>query len=167
MFKIFSRKLIPVFQKWSMNETIKWDYCLCISTAKNYVQMHISFQGSVLFLYTSTYTQPVNPKGNQHWIFLGRTDAEAEAQTLWSPSAKSWLTGKDLNAGKDWGQEKKAMGDEMVGWHHQLNGNESEQTQGDSEGQWSLACCSPWGHTELDMTERLNNSKNAHNTQSL
>ena len=150
-----------------MNETIKWDYWLCISTAKNSVQMHISFQGSVLFLYTSTYTQPVNPKGNQHWVFIGRTDAEAEAQILRSPGTKSWLTGKDLDAGKDWGQEeKKATEDEMVGWHHQLNGHEFEQTQGDSQGQWSLVCRSPWGHKELDTTERLN-SNNAHNTQSL
>ena len=167
MFKIFSRKLIPVFQKWSMNETIKWDYCLFISTVKNSVQMHISFQGPVLFLYTSTYTQPVNPKRNQHWIFIGRTDAEAEAEILWLPGTKSWLTGKDLDAGKDWGQEeKKATEDETVGWHHQLNGHEFEQTRGDSQGQCSLACCSPWGHKELDMTERLNNN-NAHNTQSL
>ena len=86
--------------------------------------------------------QLVSPKGNQTWIFIGRTDAEAEAPTLWPPDIKSQLTGKDPDAGKDWGQKKK---DEMVGWHHQLNGHEFEQTLGDGEGQGSLACCGPWG----------------------
>ena len=81
-----------------------------------------------------------------------RTDAEAEAPILWPPDVKSQLTGKDLDAGKDWGQEEKgATEDEMVGWHHQPNGHESEQAPGDSEGQGSVAC--PWGHKELDTTE--------------
>ena len=80
--------------------------------------------------------QPVHPKGNQPWIFIGRTDAEVEALILWSPDAKSQLTGKDPDAGKDWGQEEKwATEDEMVGWHHQLNGHECEQTLGENEGQ--------------------------------
>ena len=97
--------------------------------------------------------KPVNPKGNQPWIFIGRTDAEAEAPILWPPDAKSQLTGKDSNAGKDWGQEKKGMiEDEMVGWHHLLNGSEFKQTPGDSEGQGSRACSSPWGCKELDTT---------------
>ena len=91
----------------------------------------------------------VDPKGNQPWIFIGKTDAEAEAPILWPPDAKSQLAGKDLDAGKDWGQkEKRATEDEMVRWHHQLNGHEFDPTQGDSEGQGSLACCSPWGHKE-------------------
>ena len=99
--------------------------------------------------------KPVNPKGYQPWIFIGRTDTEAPI--LWSPDAKSQLIGKDLDAGKDWGQEeKRATEDEMVGWHHWLTGNEFEQTQKDSKGEGSLVCCSPWGHKELDMTERLN-----------
>ena len=98
----------------------------------------------------------VNPKGNQPWIFTGRTDAEAPI--LWPPDAKSWLIGKDPDAGKDWRQEKRTMKDEMVGWHHQLNGNEFEQTPTDSEGKGSLACCNPWGHKELDMTEWLNSN---------
>ena len=89
---------------------------------------------------------PVHPKGNQSWIFAGRTDAETETPILWPPDAKNWLTGKDPNAGKDWRQEGKGMTeDEMVGWHHRLNGHESEQTQGDGEGQGSLTYCSPWG----------------------
>ena len=96
--------------------------------------------------------EPVNPKGNQPWIFIGRTDAEAPI--LWPPDAKNWLTGKDPDAGKDWRQEEK--GDEMVGWHHWLNGHEFEQTPGVGEGQGSLACCSPRGHKEFDMTEWLN-----------
>ena len=94
----------------------------------------------------------LNPKGNQPWIFIGRTDAEAEAPILWSPDAKNQLTGK-YDAGKDWGQEEKgATEDQMIGWHHQLNGHEFEQTPGDSEGQRSLACCSPWGRKELNTT---------------
>ena len=92
----------------------------------------------------------LNPKGNQSWIFIGRTDAKAKALILWTPDTKSWLTGKDPDAGKDRGQEEKGMTeDEMVGWHHQLNGQEFEQAP---EGQGSLACCSPWGHKESDVT---------------
>ena len=89
--------------------------------------------------------KPVNPKGSQSWIFIGRTDAEAEALILWPPDAKSWLTGKERDAGKDWRQkEKRAAEDEMIGWHHQLTGHKFEKTLGDTEGQRSLACCSPW-----------------------
>ena len=102
--------------------------------------------------------KPVNPKGNQAWIFIGRTDAEAEAPILWPPGAKSWLIGKDPDIGKGWKQEKKGMTeDEMVGWRHWLNGHEFEQTLGNSEGQGSLVCWSPWGHKESDRTEWLNN----------
>ena len=97
--------------------------------------------------------KPVNPKGNQPWIFIGRTDAEAEAPVLWPPDAKSWLIGKDPEAGKDWRQEEKGTTEnEMVGWHHRLNGQEFEQTPGDSEGQGSLVCCSSPSHKNLDMT---------------
>ena len=94
--------------------------------------------------------KPVNLKGNQLWIFMqGLTDAEA--LILWPPDVKSQLIGKDPDAGKDWRQKKKGVTeDEMVREHHQLNGHESEQIPGDSEGQGSLACCSPWGHKELD-----------------
>ena len=89
--------------------------------------------------------QPIDPKGNQSWISIGRTGAEAEAPVLWPPDVKNWLIGKNPDAGKDWGQgEQGATEDEMVGWHHRLNGHEFGQTQGDSEGQGSLACCSLW-----------------------
>ena len=94
-----------------------------------------------------------DPKGNQSWIFIERT--KAEAPILWPPDEKSWLIGKDPDAfiGKDWGQEEKgATEDEVVGWHHQLSGHECEQIPGDSEGQGSLVCCSPWGCKELDRT---------------
>ena len=101
--------------------------------------------------------QPISPKGNQPWILIGRTDAETEAPIHWPPDMKSWLTGKDPDAGKDWRQEEKGVTeDEMVGWHQWLTGHEIEQSPGDSEGQGSLVCCSPWGCKKLDMTERLN-----------
>ena len=88
----------------------------------------------------SKVIKPVHPKGNQPWIFIGRTDVET--LILWPPDAMNWLIGKDPDTGKDWRQEEKGpTEDEMVGWHHQLNGHECEQTLGDSEGQGSLACC--------------------------
>ena len=91
--------------------------------------------------------QPVHPKGDQSWIFIERTDAEAEALILWSPDWKSWLIGKDHDSRKDWGLEEEGVTeDKMVGWHHPLSEREFEQTPGDSEGLGSLACCSPWGH---------------------
>ena len=100
--------------------------------------------------------KPVNPKGNQFWIFIGRTDAEAEAPIFWPPDAKNWLLRKDPDAGKDWRQEEKRMTDEMVGWHHWLNGHEFEQAPRVGDGQGSLACCSPWDRKESDTTEQLN-----------
>jgi len=100
--------------------------------------------------------KPVNPKGNQSWMFIGRTNAEAEAPILWSPDAKSWLIGKDPDAGKDWRQEVKGMTeDELVGWHHRLDGHAFEQAPGVGDGQGNLACWSPWGHKESDRTEWL------------
>ena len=101
--------------------------------------------------------QPVNPKGNQSWIFIGRTDAEAEAPILWLHDGKNWLIGKDPEAEKDWRQEEKGTTEnQMTGWFHRLNGYALEQAPGDGEGQESLACCSPWGCKESDMTEWLN-----------
>ena len=89
--------------------------------------------------------QPVHPKGNQSWIFIGRTDVEAETPILWPSDVKIWLTWKDPDAGKDWRQEEEGMTEnEIVGWHYQLNAHEFEQTPGDSGGLRSLACCSPW-----------------------
>ena len=103
----------------------------------------------------------LNPKGNQPWIFTGRTDAEAKVPILWPPDTRSWLIGKDPDAGKDWEQEEKGMTeDEMVGWHHWLNGHGFEPTPGDSEGQRSLACCGSWGCRESDTTQPLNDNNN-------
>ena len=101
--------------------------------------------------------QRVHPKGNQSWIFIGRTDAEAETPILWPPDVKKWLIGKDSDAGKDWRQKEKGTTEnETVEWHHQLNGHEFEQAPGVGDGQGSLVCCSSCGHKESDMTERLN-----------
>ena len=106
-------------------------------------------------------TKPVNPKGNQPWVFLGRTDAEVETPILWSHDAKSQPIGKDPDSGKDWGQEEKeTIEDEMVGWHYWHNGHEFEQTAGDNEKQGNLECCSPWGQKELNRTEQLNRNNN-------
>ena len=101
--------------------------------------------------------KPVHPKGDQSWIFIGRTDAEAEAPISWPPDAKNWLLRKDPDAGKDWRWEEKGITeDEMVGWHHPLDGNEFKWAPGVGDGQESLACYSPWGCKDLGMTKRLN-----------
>ena len=101
--------------------------------------------------------QPVHPKGNQSWIFIWRTYAEAETPILWPLDVKNWLTRKDPETGKDWRQEEKGTTeDEMVGWHHQLNGHEFEQALRVRDGQGHLACCSCWGLKESDMTQWLN-----------
>ena len=100
--------------------------------------------------------QLIHPK-DQSWVFIGRTDAKAETPVLWPLHVKSWLIGKDSDAGRDWGQEEKGTTeDEMAGWHHRLDRHESEWTPGDGDGQGGLACCGPWGHKELDTTEQLN-----------
>ena len=99
--------------------------------------------------------QPFHSKGDQSWVFIGRTDVETPI--FWSPDVKNWLIGKDPDAGEDWRQEEKGTTeDEMVGWHHRLNGREFEWTPGVGDRQGSLACCSPWGRKESDTTERLN-----------
>ena len=101
--------------------------------------------------------QPVHPKGDQSWVFFGRTDAEAETPILWPPDAKSWLIRKDPDAGKDWRQGEKGMTeDEMVGWHHRLNGHGFGWTPGARDGQGGLACCSSWDLKKSDTTEQLN-----------
>ena len=101
--------------------------------------------------------QPVHSKGDQSWVFFGRNYAKAETPILWLPHAKSWLIGKDRDAGRDWGQEEKGtIGDEMAGCYHRLNGHEFGWTLGVGNGQGGLLCCDPWGHKESDMTERLN-----------
>ena len=101
--------------------------------------------------------KPVNPKGNQSWIFIGRTDAEAETPLLWPLDAKNWLIWKDPDAGKDWGQEEMGTTEEeMVGWRHQLNGHGFVWTLGVGDEQRGLVCCGSWGHKESDTTERPN-----------
>ena len=100
---------------------------------------------------------PVHFKGDQPWVFFGRSDGKAETPVLWPPHAKSWLIGKDSDAGRDWGQEEKGKTeDEMAEWHHSLDGRESGWTLGDGDGQGGLACWDSWGRKESDTTERLN-----------
>ena len=104
--------------------------------------------------------KPVSSKENQVLIFIGRTDAEAEALIFWPPEPKNWLMWKDPDAGKDWRQEQKGTTeDEVVAWHHRLNGHEFEQALGDGDGQGSLVCFSPWGCKESDMTEQLKTNR--------
>ena len=106
--------------------------------------------------------QPVHSEGDQPWDYFGRNDAKAETPVLWPPHAKSWLIGKDSDAGKDWGQEEKGVTeDEMAGWHHRLDGCESEWTPGVGDGQGGLVCCDSWGRKESDTTERLNWTEHA------
>ena len=107
--------------------------------------------------------QQVHPKGHQSWVFFGRTDAEAETPILWAPHAKSWLIGKEPDAGRDWGQLEKGMTeDEMAGWHHGLAGSGSEWTLGDGDEQGGLAYCDSWGRKESDTTELNWTEKQAH-----
>ena len=104
--------------------------------------------------------QPVHSEGDQSWDFFGRNDAKAETPVLWPPHVKNWLIGKDSDAGRDWGQEEKGTTeDEMAGWHHWLNGRESEWTPGVGDGQGGLACCDSWDCKESDTTEWLNWTK--------
>ena len=101
--------------------------------------------------------QPVHSKGDQSWVLIGRNDVKAETSILWPPDVKSWLIGKDSDAGRDWRQEEKGKTeDEMARRHHRLDGRESEWTSGVGDGQGGLVCCDSWGHKESDMTERLN-----------
>ena len=101
--------------------------------------------------------QPVYPKGDQFWVLIRRADAEAETPILWPPHAKNWLTGKDPDAGRDWGQEEKGTTeDEMAGWHHRLDAQEFGWTLRVGDGQGGLVCWALWGHKESDTTERLN-----------
>ena len=102
-------------------------------------------------------SQPVHPKGDQSWVFIGRTDAEAETPILWLPDVKSWLIGKDPDAGRDWGQEEKGTTeDEMVGWHHRLSGHGFGWTPGVGDRQGGLACWGSWGHKDSATTDWLN-----------
>ena len=123
-------------ESWTINSWVPKNWCFWI----------VVLQKTLESPWDSKEIKPVNSKGNQPWIFIGRTNAEAEALILWPPVAQSWLIRKDPGSGKGWGQEEKGTTeDEVVGWHHQLNGHEFEQTPGDSGGQRRLVCSS-WGH---------------------
>ena len=156
MKKLSSKKLVP-------GAKMVGDCCSRWHSAFLVFKYYLKINDSHMCLTSDHLTHEPNSlldiptwQGNQPWIFIERTDAEAPI--LWPVDAKSRLIGKDPDAEKDWRQEEKAMAeDEMVGWHHQLNGHEFEQAPGEAEGQGSLACCSLWGHKESDMTEWLNN----------
>ena len=135
---------------WELNYIESW-------APKNWCFWTVVLEKALESLLDFKEIKPARPKGNQSWIFIGRTDVEAETLVLWPPDAKSWLIWKDPDAGKDWRQEENGMrGDEMVGWHHQYNRHEFEQALRVCDGQKMVACCSPWGHKESDTTERLN-----------
>ena len=125
-------------------------------TAQNWCFWTVVLEKTLGSPLDSQEIKPVSPKGNQSWIFTERTDAEVEAPILWPPDEKNRLIGKDPYVGKDWRQEKELTEDEVVGWHHRLNGPEFEQAPGGGEGQGNLVCCSPRGCKESDTTERLN-----------
>ena len=136
---------------WELDHREGW-------ASKNWCFQNVVLEKTLENPLDSKEIKSVNPEGNQPWIFIGRTDAEAPI--IWPADAKSQLTGKDPGAQKDWGQEEKgAAEDEMVRWHHWLNIHECELTPGDSEGQGSLACCNPWICKWLDRTEQLSNNK--------
>ena len=142
----------PVVLYGCENWTIKKAECQIIDAFKKTVVLEETLESPL----NCKEIQPVKPKGNQSWIFIGKTDAEAEVPILWLPNV-NWLIGKDPDGGKDWRhEEKRATEDEIFGWHHQLNEHEFEQALGVGDGQESLACCSPWGCKESDTTERLN-----------
>ena len=145
----------------SPSSQIIWDIALIIYKEgwmpKNWCVWIVVFEKTLESPLDSKEIKPAIPKGNQPWIFFGRTDAKAKASVLWPPDAKSWLTGKDSDAGRDWGQEEKGTTeDEMAGWRHGLDGCESEWTPGDGDGQGGLACCGSCGRKESDTTEQLN-----------
>ena len=140
---------------WELNHKESWVW-------KNWCFWTVVLEKTLQSLLDCKETQPVYSKGYQSWIFIGRTDAEAETALLWPPDVKNWLIGKDPGAGKDWRQEKKGTTEnEMVGWHHWLNGHEFEQALGVGDGQGSLACYSPWGHKKSDTTGQLNDNNKA------
>ena len=134
---------------WESDYKESWalkNWCFCTVVLENTLESPLDYKE----------IQPVHPKGDQSWVFIGRTDVEAETLILWPPDAKSWLIGKDPDAGKAWRQEKGMTEDEMVGWHHWLNEHGFGWTLGVGDGQGGLACCGSWGCKESDMTELLN-----------
>ena len=133
---------------WEMDPKESW-------VLKNWCFLIVALEKTLESSSDCKKIKPVNPKGSQSWIFIGRTDVEAEDPILWPPDAKNWLIWKDPDAGKDWRQEKGTIEDKVVWWHHQLDQYEFEQVPVVGEGQRRLACCNPYGHRESDMTEWL------------
>ena len=135
---------------WELNYTESW-------VPKNWCFWTVVLEKTLESPLDCKEIQPVHPKETQSWIFIGRTDTDAETLILWLPDAESWLIGKDPDAGKDWKREEKGTTeDEIVGWHHQRNGHEFVWASGVGDGQGGLACYSPWGHKESDTNEWLN-----------
>ena len=151
----------PSSQSYDFSSSHVWMWELDHWALKNWCFQTVVLEKTLESPLDSKEIKPVNPKGNQPWIFTGRTHAETKAPILWPPDMKSWLTGIDPDPGKDWGQkEKRAAEDEMVRWDHQLNRHECEQARGDAEGQRSLVCCRPWmsqSQTQLSNNIRLLN----------
>ena len=124
------------------------------------MQMYVVLEKTLESALDCKEIQPVHPKGDQSWVSIGRTDVKAETPILWPPPVKSWLIGKDSDAGRNWGQEEKGTTeDEMAGWHQGLNGRESEWTPGDGDEQGGLMCCDSWGLKKSDRTEQLNRTE--------
>ena len=153
--RYFANKDLSI-QSYSFSSSLEWMWeldCKESWAPKNWCFWTVVLEKTLESPLGCKEIQPVHPKRNQTWIFIGRTDAEAESQ-LWPPDVKSWLIWKDPDAGKDWRQEEKGTTeDEIIRWHHRCNGYEFELAAGVGDGQGSLACCSPWGHKELDTTE--------------
>ena len=148
---------LSAMQRW-LHDSITWNYINCEEgwAPKNWCFWTVVLEKTLETPLDCKEIQPVHSEGEQPWDFFGRNDAKAETPVLWTPHATSWLIGKDSDAGRDWGQEEKGTTqDEMAGWHHWLDGRESEWTPGVGDGQGGLACCDSWGRKELDMTERL------------
>ena len=144
--RIVKAKVFPVVMyRCELNHKEGW-------APKNWCYWTVVLEKTLESPSDSKEIKPINPKGNQPWIFIGRTDVEAKVPIFWLRDAKSQFIGEYPNARKDWGEEKGVTEDEMVGWHHWLNGHEFEQTLGDGEGQGNLACCSPWGCKESNTT---------------
>ena len=159
-----TQKSLAAGVTWPHPTTWGWGSTIlsCAQKGRNESQLNISIWTVVLEKTLESpldckEIQSVHSEGDQPWDFFGRNDAKAETPVLWPPHAKSRLIGKDSDAGRDWGQEKKGTtDDEMAGWHYWLDGRESEWTPGVGDGQGGLACCDSWGRKESDMTEWLN-----------
>ena len=160
MVHLVKAMVFPVVMYWCESWTIKK-----AEHQKNWCFWTVVLEKTLESPLDCKEIQPVHPKGDQSWVFIGRTHAEAETPILWPPDAKSWLIWKDPDAGKDWRQEEKGTTeDEMVGWHHRLNGHEFEQAPGVGDRQGSLVCCILWDHKELDTTEQLSWTEKRHPT---